>query len=102
MTTEKFDWKSSLAELFSATVNQQTIEEAVELMLSVSAEDSSYHNECLLMLDEGLQAAREGDSSVISCINKSGYQVLTTTDAAALLLDFRETYLTEYKRTTTL
>lgn len=98
MTTENFDWKSALADLFGGTVNQQTLEEAAELMVSVSAGDAGYHVECLAMLDEGGRAAREGDSSVIGCINKSGYQVSTTEEAATLLLDFREIYVAEYER----
>ena len=98
MPTEKFDWKSALADLFGGTVNQQTLEEAVELMVSVSAGDASYHVECLNMLDEGVRAAQEGDCSVIGCINKSGYQVSTTEEAATLLLDFLKIYVAEHER----
>ena len=98
MATENFDWKSALADLFGGTVNQQTLEEAAELMVSVSAGDASYHAECLAMLDEGIRAAREGDCSVIGCINKSGYQVSTTEDAVTLLVDFHEIYIAEFER----
>lgn len=97
MTTKNFDWKIALGKLFAATVNQQTLEEAAELMVSVSAVDESYHEECLMMLNEGVRAAIAGDNSVMACINESGYQVLTTVDAAKLLDDFRIIYLKEYE-----
>ena len=98
MTTERFDWKAGLADLFGGTVNQQTIEEAAELMISISATDSSYHEECLMMLNEGIRAADSGDTSIMVCINKSGYQVSTTTEAATLLNDFLTVYLNGYKQ----
>jgi hypothetical protein len=94
-----FDWKTGLADLFGGTVNQQTLEEAAELMISVSASDITYHQECLTMLNEGIRAAYSGDGSIITCINKSGYQVSTTTEAAVLLNDLRTIYLSEYART---
>ncbi|KRB76813.1 hypothetical protein [Noviherbaspirillum sp. Root189] len=98
MLLHDFDWQTSLATLFGGTVNQQTLEEAAELMVSVSASDDSYHEECLMLLNRGIRAANAGDRLVITCINKSGYQVLTTTDAATLLNDFRTIYLMEYTR----
>lgn len=98
MQAENLDWKAELADLFGGSVNQQTLEEAAELMVSVSATDVSYHEECLTMLNEGYRAASTGDTSVMACINKSGYRVLTTHDAAKLLADFREIYLREYER----
>jgi hypothetical protein len=98
MTIKNFNWKVGIAELFAGSVNQQTLEEASELMVSVSVVDDSYHQECLTMLREGVSAARAGDSSMISCINKSGYQVATTLEAAKLLDDFRVIYLRVYER----
>lgn len=98
MVMNNFDWKTSLATLFGGTVNQQTLEKAAELMVSVSASDDSYHEECLTVLDQGIRTANSGDNSILACINKSGYQVSTTTEAAALLNDFRTIYLMEYRR----
>ena len=98
MKTGNFNWKDSLADLFGGSVNQQTLEEAAELMVSVSAVDDDYHEECLAMFSEGIRAAKEGDGTVMICINKSGYQVSTTADAAKLLDDFRTIYLKEYER----
>ena len=90
------DWKAALTELFGGTVNQQTLEDAAELMVSVSAIDAAYHLECLSMLDAGLHAAQQGDFSVLAIVNKSGYRVSTLEEAANLLVDFRKIYLTEY------
>lgn len=98
MTIQITKWKNGLEQLFSASVNQQTLEEAAEMMVSVSASDRSYHQECLGALDEGIKAAHAGDRAVIALINKSGYQVSTTTDAAGLLEDFRRIYLKEFRR----
>jgi hypothetical protein len=91
-------WRENLEQLFAATVNQQTLDEAVDLMVSVSAGDDSYHVDCLAALDQGIHAADDGDSSVIDAINKSGYQVKTTDAAAGLLRDFKAIYLAAYGR----
>jgi hypothetical protein len=98
MTINNFNWKEGLADLFAGSVNQQTLEEAAELMVSISAVDASYHLECLTMLDQGISAAEAGDNAIINCINKSGYQVASTLAAAKLLEDFRKIYLKEYER----
>lgn len=97
MTTINFDWKSGLADLFGGSVNQQTLEEAAEQMTSVSTSDESYHEECLMMLDEGIRSANSGDNSIMSCINKSGYQVSTATEAVRLLTDLRKIYLNKFQ-----
>lgn len=66
--------------------------------ISVSGADNSCHEECLTMFGEGIRAANKGDSMILTCINKSGYQVSTTADAVKLLDDFRAIYLKEYGR----
>jgi len=98
MTTQTTKWKDELEQIFSASVNQQTLEEAAKLIVSVSTLDLSYHEEILSALNEGLQAARTGDNSVIGLINKSGYQVSSAIHAADLLEDFLRIYLTEFRR----
>jgi hypothetical protein len=98
MPTTEFDWKAALEQLFAATVNQQTLEEAAELMVSASSVDPSYHEECLFVLDTAIASAEAGDEIVITCVNKSGYQVADTGEALELLRDFRSTYLAEFRR----
>ena len=100
MSSNGFDWRAAMQQLFAATVNQQTLEEAAELMVSISASDEEYHNECLYTLDEAIHAAVEGDDSIIPSINKSGYKVADLADAIDLLQDFRSVYLEEYNRST--
>jgi hypothetical protein len=100
MTTQRLPWKKALEQLFSATVNQQTLKDAAELMVSVSVSDPSYHAECLNAIREGIRAAEAGDETVLSLINKSGYQVSSTADAAELLKDFQSTYLEKFNRMT--
>lgn len=95
---KNFEWKPALLQLFSATVNQHTLEEASELMVSVSAADRDYHEECLATLHEAILASEVGDADVIMCINKSGYQVSTFDDAIDLLNDFLSIYIEAYRR----
>lgn len=97
MTDEQKDWPSALATLFDATVNQQTLEEAVDLMLFVSREDSSYHEECLNALDLGIASLRAGEETAIACINMSGYRVTNLESAIKLLSEFRGLYLLAYE-----
>lgn len=97
MATKAINWKDGLDQLFSASVNQDTLEEAARLMVSVSSLDRSYHDECLAVLNESINAARAGDIAVVGIINKSGYQVSSVPDAADLLEDFRRIYLEQFR-----
>lgn len=94
------DWKASLVTLFAATVNQEPLEDAADLMVSVSARDSSYHAECLATLKGGIQACDTGDTEVIFAINKSGYKVASLEEAKDLLMDFLEIYEQRYHQAT--
>ena len=98
MLNNEFDWKSALGQLFAASVNQQTLEEAAEVMVSVSSNDPYYHEECLFVLDKAIASAETGDEAVIAHINKSGYQVSDIDAALELLRDFRTVYLDEFNR----
>lgn len=98
MNNKDYDWKSALSQLFAATVNQQTLEEAAELMVSVSVRDPDYHQECLLVLDAAIHANCAEHEFLISSINKSGYQVITHEEACDLLREFRTLYLQEFQR----
>lgn len=97
---KNFDWKKALLQMFAATVNQQTLEEAAELMISVSEADLEYHEECLLVFDEALRASETEGGFVISCINKSGYQVSSFQEAKELLQEFRAIYVREFQQAT--
>lgn len=100
MPANTVNWKENLEQIFSASVNQQTLEEAAELMVSVSASDLTYHEECVHSLEEGIRAANRGETVVIDIINKSGYQVQSATDASELLSDFLRIYLTALRKAT--
>lgn len=95
-----FDWKVSLAKLFAATVNQEPLENAADLMVSVSAGDASYHIECVATLDGGIQACDRGETEVLSAINRSGYKVATLDEAKELLVEFLEIYEQRYLEAT--
>ena len=91
-------WQEKLGDLFSATVNQQTLEEAVDLMLSVSKNDREYHDECESTLQSAIDACETNHDEVIAEINKSGYQVKNALEAKKLLQDFLAIYLNEYNK----
>ncbi|SEL93818.1 hypothetical protein SAMN05216359_1301 [Roseateles sp. YR242] len=96
-----FDWKASLARLFAATVNQEPLENAADLMVSVSARDASYHTECVATLEGGIQACDKGETEVLSAINQSGYKVGTLDEAKELLVEFLEIYEQRYREAMT-
>lgn len=95
-----FDWQTSLARLFAATVNQEPLEDAADMMVSVSARDSTYHAECLATLKGGIQACDGDEKSLISAINKSGYKVASLGEAKELLVEFLEIYEQKYHQAT--
>ena len=98
MNVEGYSWKLALSDLFGGTVNQQTLEEAADLMVSVSIGNFNYHMDCISMLDSGLLAAKEGDSSLIDCINKSGYKVSSAEEAGRIIQELREIYMDAYNK----
>jgi len=93
-------WQENLGDLFSATVNQQSLEEAAEMMVSVSEDDLEYHNTCISALNSAIKSCRDGNDEVITLINKSGYQVDSIEKAQKILEDFLDIYLSEYTSAT--
>lgn len=91
------NWDNELEQLFSATVSQSTLEEAVELMVAISSSDDSYHRLLITVFDCGIKSCEEGNDKVIKLINKSGYQVKSIEAALGLLQDFYAIYLSEYE-----
>ncbi|WP_203144027.1 hypothetical protein [Marinobacter mangrovi] len=92
------NWKENLTDLFKATVIQQTLEEAAELMVDVSEDDSNYHQHCVDTLKESIEQAKNKNEFVISAINTSGYKVSSFAQAEELLNNFLVIYLKEYGR----
>jgi hypothetical protein len=95
--SSEFDWREALKQLFAATVNQETLESAAQLMVSVSSRDKIYHEECLLLFEKGKELARNRDNAIITFINKSGYQVADFDEALELVSDFEQIYLGAYR-----
>ncbi|AXE32942.1 hypothetical protein [Chromobacterium phragmitis] len=81
-------------------MNQQTLEEASALMISVSKADLEYHEECLSVFVQALRASETDADFVISCINKSGYWVGSAQEAKDLLQEFRSIYIREFWKAT--
>ena len=85
-----------LGNLFAATVNQETLETASELMVDVSYDDFEYHQACINIFDSAIESCKGNDMDIIKCINRSGYKVNDFESALTLLKDFKKVYLTEY------
>lgn len=64
------NWENNLGDLFSATVNQQSLEEAVEMMVSVSEDDLEYHNTCIATLNSAILSCQNGNDETIALIIK--------------------------------
>jgi hypothetical protein len=90
------NWKQNLERLFSASVNQGTLEDAADLIAHVSARDVSYHAECMHALEQGIRAADAGDSVVVDIINTSRYRVDSASEAGEMLREFLQIYLAAY------
>lgn len=93
-----FDWRGALRVLFAGTVNQQTLEEAAELMVYISTRTPKHHEEYLYVLDASIEVTSSGSDELFPSINTSGYRVYDTAGALELLSDFRKIYVDEYER----
>ncbi len=93
-------WQETLGELFEASVNEQTLEQAAAQMVFVSEDNPEYHDLYLAAIDGGLKAASSGDHTVVGIINRSGYQVGGLEAAFELLTEFRNIYLRTFRQAT--
>jgi hypothetical protein len=91
--TPEFNWQDGLEQLFAATLNQEPLEDASQIMVEVSSHDSEYHDECLFLFDKGKELARNGDDAIIKYINKSGYKVSSFNEALDLIFAFEAEYM---------
>ncbi len=84
----------SLENIFGAIVSQGTLEEAALWMAELAHDDPQIAHELECCLEQGIERASSGDKSVNEAINRSGYRVNNTNDAATycreLLLLFHE------------
>jgi hypothetical protein len=91
-----FDWRDALEQLFAATLNQEPLEDASQIMASVSSRDPEYHVECLFLFEKGKELAQSSDISIINYINKSGYKISSFDEAHDLIEDFESEYTKSY------
>lgn len=98
MSRANVSWESDLSKIFASSVNQQSLEEAAELIVDVSLDDQEYHGVFISAINQGIRAANDGDKRVIDCINGSGDRANIFQQASELLSDFKEIYLREYDR----
>lgn len=98
MSITNESWESDLSRIFASSVNQQSLEEAAELIVDVSMDDQEYHNIFINAIDQGIRAANDGDKRVMGFINKSGYKVNSLMQALDVLSDFKEIYLREFEQ----
>ncbi|WMN17985.1 hypothetical protein QL104_00855 [Pseudomonas piscis] len=88
-----FEWKERLLDIFAATVNQQTLEEAAEDMASLSFCYPSLHEDYLRTFDFAIEALQSGDNYPVECVNRSGYKAHGAEDALELVEDLKEIYM---------
>ena len=68
-------------------------------MVFVSEDSPETHHNYLQAIDNGIEAAKLGDASIIEIVNGSGYRVSDTKEAHVLLVEFRQVYVDKYQRT---
>ena len=90
------NWENGLGNIFGAYINQQTLEDGVEEMTDISADDISCHNDFLSYIENGINSCKENEQTSISLINKSGYQVRNLESALEILEDLMEAYKESY------
>lgn len=90
------EWKEHLLDIFAATVNQQTLEEAAEDMASLSFCYPGLHEDYLRTFDFSIKALQAGDNYPVECVNRSGYKVRDAESALELVEDLRGIYMRIY------
>lgn len=88
----------TLEQLFGAFVNQGTLEEAAEMMASLAVQHPEMEVEFREALSAGADAAARNDESVVSAVNKSGYQVATTYEAGKYCSELLQLFQAHYKQ----
>lgn len=92
----EFEWKERFLDMFAATVNQQTLEEAAEDMASLSFCYPGFHDDYLRTFDFAISALRSGDAYPFECINRSGYKAYDVESALELVEGLRDIYMKNY------
>ena len=90
-------WQETLANIFGGYINQQTLEEGAAGMVFVSEDEPVWHQRFVQAIRQGVEAARQGDVTVISIVNRSGYRVGSVGEAEALLRELDQVYSQLYK-----
>jgi len=73
-----------LEQIFAASVNQGTLEDAAEEMAANASCDPALKVEYTQALEAAIKAGNQGEQYVVAAINGSGYQVTTPQDGALL------------------
>jgi hypothetical protein len=90
-------WQETLVDIFGGYINQQTLEEGVAGMVFVSEDEPGWHQQFEQAIRQGVEAARQGDVTVIGIVNQSGYRVGSVEEAEALLRELDQVYSQLYK-----
>ena len=90
-------WQETLADIFEGYVNQETFEVGVQNMVFVSSDDPEWHHLFLAAIESGLKANAVESDLVRNIINKSGYRVSTSDEAARMLLELQHLYLQAFE-----
>ena len=88
----------TLDNIFSAYVNQGTLEEAAAWMADLTRNHPELAEEFITALQNGMAAASKGDRSVIKAVNAGGYQVSTTQEAGEYCLKLLSLYTKQLRK----
>jgi len=75
---------TELEQIFAASVNQSTLEDAADEMAANALCDPELKAEYTQALEAAVEAGNHGEQYVVTAVNKSGYQVTTPQDGALL------------------
>lgn len=94
-------WQTTLRNLLSGYLGDQTIEEGVEEMVFVTESNPDYHRLYLSAIEEGIKAASQGKPEIIETIRDSyAWYVKDTKDVREFLERLRAEYITQYEAAT--
>ncbi len=87
----------TLDNIFASYVNQNTLEDAASWMANLTRHHPEMAEDFITALQHGMVAASKNDSSVITAVNASGYQVSTAKEAGDYCLKLLGLYTKQLK-----
>jgi hypothetical protein len=87
---------TSLEQIFAASVNQGTLENAAEEMAANALCYSGLEAEFTQVLESAIDAGSRGEPYVLDAVNRSGYQVASPQEGALLCSELLKAFKKAY------